>query len=341
MRTGRYLRDSLNFFRTLSPVKIWNLLLIGGGYFLSLLLKRPVVRAMPHTLSVEPATLCNLSCPECPVGNNTLARPGGVMADEIFFGIVDQFHRKLLHLILYFQGEPFLDPGLFEKIRFARSRNIYVSTSTNGHFLNRQNIDGILSSGLDRLIISLDGATQETYQKYRVGGDFDRVVQGIRQLVKSRDAGRYGRPFIILQFLMFRHNLHERDNMKKLTKELGVDRLEFKTAQFYDLSLKNTLIPEDPAFSRYRKEGGRYVLRYDLKNRCPRLWTTAVITWDGKMVPCCFDKNAEYVMGDLKKTPARAIWLSEPYNRFRERILTGRSEVEMCRNCTEGMKRQK
>jgi len=338
MRTGRYLRDSLNFFKTLTPAKIWNFFLVAGGYFLSLLLKRPVVRAMPHTLSVEPATRCNLSCPECPVGNNTLARPGGVMAGEMFFSILDQFRHTLLHLILYFQGEPFLDPGLFEKIRYARSRNIYVSTSTNGHFLDKKNIDGIFSSGLDRLIISLDGVTPESYEKYRRGGDFTRVVQGIRDLVKRRDAEGYGRPFIILQFLMFRHNLHEREKMKDLAKDLGVDRLEFKTAQFYDLSLNNPLIPEDPAFSRYRKEGERYVLKYELRNRCPRLWSTAVVTWDGRMVPCCFDKNAEYVMGDLTKTSAREIWSAAPYTRFRERILTRRREVEMCRNCTEGVR---
>ncbi len=338
MRTGRYLRDSLNFFKTLTPAKIWNLFLVAGGYFLSLLLKKPVVWAMPHTLSVEPVTRCNLSCPECPVGNNTLARLGGVMAGEMFFSILDQFRHTLLHLILYFQGEPFLDPGLFEKIRYARSRNIYVSTSTNGHFLDKENIDGIFSSGLDRLIISLDGVTPESYEKYRRGGDFTRVVQGIRDLVKRRDAEGYGRPFIILQFLMFRHNLHEREKMKDLAKDLGVDRLEFKTAQFYDLSLNNPLIPEDPAFSRYRKERERYVLKYELRNRCPRLWSTAVVTWDGRMVPCCFDKNAEYVMGDLTKTSAREIWSAAPYTRFRERILTRRREVEMCRNCTEGVR---
>jgi len=125
--------------------------------------------------------------------------------------------------------------------------------------------------------------------------------------------------------------------MKKLAARLGADRLEFKTAQFYDLSAGNDLIPDDSAFARYRREGDRYVLKYKLKNRCPRLWNTAVTTWDGRVVPCCFDKNAEYVLGDLNRASLREIWFSEPFDRFRARILTAREEVEMCRNCTEGV----
>ncbi len=336
MNTGRFIRDTFHFFSTFSFRKGWNLILIRSGYFISLLLRKPVVWGLPHTLSVEPVTRCNLSCPECPVGNHTLSRPGGEMSFDLYRRILDQA-GSMMHLILYFQGEPFLAHGLFDMITYAKKRKLYVSTSTNGHFLDPENNEKILASGLDRLIISLDGTTQESYEKYRVGGDLAKVTDGIRDLIKRRKEKHSGRPYIILQFLMFRHNLQEIPAMKKLAADLGADRLEFKTAQFYDLSTGNSLIPDDPAYARYRREGDRYVFKYKLKNRCPRLWNTAVTTWDGRMVPCCFDKNAEFVMGDLTGTSLREIWFSEPYARFRARILTAREEVEMCRNCTEGL----
>jgi radical SAM protein with 4Fe4S-binding SPASM domain len=337
MNVRGYIRDMVNFFRTLSLRKILNLFLVEAGYLFSLLIRKPVVWGMPHTLSVEPVTRCNLSCPECPVGNHTLNRPSGEMAPELFRKILDPAAPKLMHLILYFQGEPFLSPHLFELIGYAKQRSLYVSTSTNGHYLDEKNIRKLLTSGLDRLIISLDGASQESYEKYRVGGDFQKVKKGIQELVQRKEKGHFRKPLIIIQFLMFRHNLHEREQMKYLARELGVDRLEFKTAQFYDLSEDNQLIPEDPVFSRYRKEGQKYVLKYVLKNRCPRLWNTAVITWDGKMVPCCFDKNAECLLGDLNKRTLQEVWFSGSFTRFRTRVLRARKEIPMCRNCTEGL----
>ncbi len=337
MKTGRFIRDALHFSGTITFRKGWNLILVTAGYLVSLILKKPVVWGLPHTLSVEPVTHCNLSCPECPVGSHTLSRPSGEISFDLYRRILDETAGHLSHLILYFQGEPFLASRLYEMISYAKKRKLYVSTSTNGHFLDDENTGRILAAGLDRMIISLDGVTQESYEKYRVGGDLDRVIQGVGELIRRRDEGHYGRPYVILQFLLFRHNLAEIPEMKKLAARLGADRLEFKTAQFYDLSAANSLIPDDPAFARYRREGDRYVLKYKLKNRCPRPWNTAVTTWDGKVVPCCFDKNAEYVMGDLTKTSLREIWFSESFDRFRARILTSRESVAMCRNCTEGL----
>ena len=336
MKACRFLRDAFHFFSTFSLRKGWNLLLTKAGYFVSLLLKKPFVWGMPHTLSVEPVNRCNLSCPECPVGNRSLTRAVGEMSFELFQRILDQA-GTIVHLILYFQGEPFLAKDLFEMVTYAKKRKLYVSTSTNGHFLNPENNDKILTSGLDRLIVSLDGTTQEIYEKYRKGGDLAKVTEGIRDLIKKREERQSGRPYLVLQFLMFRHNVHQITGMKRLAALLRVDRLEFKTAQFYDLTLGNNLIPVDPAFTRYRREGDRFVLKNKLLNRCPRLWNTAVTTWDGKVVPCCFDKDAEFVMGDLSATSLREIWFSETFDRFRERILTSRGSVAMCRNCTEGL----
>jgi len=333
----RFFIDGIYFFRTLTVRKVFNLFLIQKGFILSQLLRKPVVLGLPHTLSVEPGTFCNLSCPECPVGTKTLKRGNGTMSFDRYRQIVDQTAVHLIHIMLYFQGEPFLSSYLFDFIRYAKRKNIYVSTSTNGHYLTAENISGLLDSGLDRLIISLDGATADTYKKYRIGGDFSRVVRGIGDIVKTRNSQGFKRPYIIVQFIYFRYNLHEINAVKNLVRKLGADALQFKTAQFYNLDVNNSFIPKDAKYSRYVIRNGEYVLKYKLKNSCPRLWNTVVITWDGRVVPCCFDKDAEYVMGEVDKNNFSEIWFSQKYRAFRFRILTRRSEIDICRNCTEGL----
>ncbi len=333
----RMLSDTLHFFRTLTLKRLFNLIIIRTGLFLSGVLRKPLVWGKPHTLSVEPGTICNLSCPECPVGNGTLNRESGTMDLSLFRQVIDQTSYHLNHLILYFQGEPFLVPGIFNMIRYAKRENIYVSTSTNGHFLSPETIREILDSGLDRLIISLDGATAETYRQYRRGGDFGKVTDGIKALVKERNAGGFSRPYIMVQFIYFSHNLHEKEEIRRLVKELGADKLVYKTAQFYDLDKSNQMIPGNPRFARYVLKGSRYELKYKLRNRCPRLWNTGVVTWDGKVVPCCFDKDADYVMGNVRETSFKMIWHSQKFKEFRQQILVRRKEIEMCRNCTEGL----
>jgi radical SAM protein with 4Fe4S-binding SPASM domain len=95
--------------------------------------------------------------------------------------------------------------------------------------------------------------------------------------------------------------------------------------------------PSDERFRRYTKKDGIYTLKNSLPNRCARIWFNPVVTWDGKVVPCCFDKNAEYVMGDLSKDSFREIWDGPKYRIFRRSILTGRNMIDVCRNCTSGL----
>jgi radical SAM protein with 4Fe4S-binding SPASM domain len=194
-------------------------------------------------------------------------------------------------------------------------------------------------AGLGRLIISLDGLTQETYEQYRVGGQLDKVLEGTRNLVAAkRELGSH-RPFIDLQFIAFQHNLHEVEAVKKLGKELGVDRVSIKTAQVYDFENASGWIPEREDLSRYKKgPGGKYILRHRLFNHCWKLWHSAEITWDGRVLPCCFDKDARYEMGRVPETRFRTIWRSGPYRDFRQKILFSRQKIDICSNCSEGSK---
>ena len=254
---------------------------------------------------------------------------------DMFKNILTQIHRKLIYITLYFQGEPYLNPNFFSFVKQARHYNIYVATSTNGHYLNEDTANKTIESGLNRLIISVDGADQETYQQYRKGGNLEKVKEGIKILVKQRNAQK-STLYIILQFIVFRFNENQIEAIKELAKELGVDELQLKTAQVYDYQKGNPLIPANTKYSRYtQKKDGNYALKKEIKNRCYRMWQSCVLTWDGIVVPCCFDKDATFRMGDLKTESFADIWQNNKYTAFRNEILRDRKAIEICNNCSE------
>ena len=300
---------------------------------------RAVHWGMPVSISLEPTTSCNLRCPECPSGLRSFTRPTGMLQPELYRHIIDQLHSRLLYLIFYFQGEPYLHKQFLEMVRYASSRGIYTATSTNAHYLDDDTARQTVESGLDRLIISIDGTTQETYAAYRVGGKLDKVLEGTRQVVKWKKELKSKTPHIMFQFLVVRPNEHQLNDVKVLARELGVDEVVFKTAQIYDYAHGSPLIPTIDYYSRYKNNGnGNYSIKNKLLNHCWKMWHSCVITWDGLVVPCCFDKDAAYRLGDLKEEKFAGVWRSPEYNRFRQAVLRSRAEVEMCRNCTQGTK---
>jgi radical SAM protein with 4Fe4S-binding SPASM domain len=224
-------------------------------------------------------------------------------------------------------------------VKYASDKGIYTITSTNGHFLNEENAKKTIESGIDRVIISVDGTTQEVYENYRKAGKLETVLQGARNLVKLKKALNSNTPHIIFQFLVVKPNEHQIPEIYKLAKEIGVDEVKLKTAQVYDYKYGNELIPDIEKFSRYAKQAdGTYKVKNELLNHCWKLWHACVITWDGIVVPCCFDKDAEHRLGDLKNADFRAIWHSENYHQFRTALLKGREQIDICKNCTEGCK---
>jgi len=296
-------------------------------------------RGMPIALSFEPTTSCNLRCPECPSGLRSFTRPTGMLDPGFFKRIIDEIHEDLFYLVFYFQGEPYLNPSFLELVQYACSKKIYTATSTNAHYLNDSNAKKTVESGLDRLIISIDGTTQETYEQYRIGGDLKKVIEGARNIVKWKKELKSSTPHVIFQFLVVKPNEHQLNDIKMLAEEIGVDEVAFKTAQVYEYENGNDLIPTIERYSRYRESGnGKWELKNKLLNHCWKLWHSCVVTWDGRVVPCCFDKDAEYQMGNLQKESFKNIWNSETYGNFRASVLRSRSEIEMCKNCTEGTK---
>lgn len=333
------LTDRLNIIKRITPLRLWNLFLVQMAYWLSSMLKKPVLMGRPFSISIEPTTSCNLRCPECPSGLRKFSRNTGMLSMDLYQKVIDQIGSRLMYMILYFQGEPYLNPSFFDIVKDANRRRIYTATSTNAHFLTDENARKTVESGLDRLIISLDGIGQETYASYRVGGRYQRVLDGIENIMRWKKELKSATPHVILQFIVFRTNEHQIGEVKVLSKKLGVDELQLKTAQVYEYEDGNPLIPTIDKYSRYRQRpDGKWEIKNDFRNKCYRMSVSCVITRDGLVVPCCFDKDADYRMGDLKLHTFDEVWKNGPYRDFRSKLLTNRKGIDICRNCTEGMK---
>ncbi|MCB0709683.1 MAG: radical SAM protein, partial [Chitinophagaceae bacterium] len=294
--------DSKNLFSKLTFRRFVNAVKVLCSFYVSRFLKRPVQWGYPVSISFEPTTSCNLRCPECPSGLRQFSRPTGMLKNDFFTRTIDEIHKELLYLIFYFQGEPYLNPDFLKMVKYASDKKIYTATSTNAHYLTDEIAKKTVESGLDRLIISIDGTTQDVYQQYRVGGNLEKVLAGARNIVKWKKQLKSKTPFVFFQFLVVKPNQHQIEEIKQLAKEVGVDEVRFKTAQVYDYKTDpNNLIPTIDKYSRYKKNAdGTYIPKNKLANRCWKLQHANVITWDGLVVPCCFDKDAMHQLGNLK-----------------------------------------
>lgn len=330
------------------PVKIFflwlkrllNIVLLGSSYFISILIKRPVVWGYPTAISIEPTNRCNLRCPECATGNKSLKRKIGDIDYQTFKKVIDETYPYLTSIILYFQGEPFLHPQLAALIKYASDKHIYTMLSTNGHFLSAEKCRAIIEAKLDKIIVSVDGTDEETYSVYRKGGNFPKVIKGISNMVSLKTELKSKIPVIDIQFILMKHNEHQVNAIKKLTKDLGANKALIKTAQITDFEKNGDLLPSQDKHARYRSFGrDEYRIKGKMKNKCLRIWQSLVVLHDGGVVPCCFDKDADHSIGDVSGNSVIEIWKNNAFQNFRKKVLTNRKEIQICTNCTEGLER--
>jgi radical SAM protein with 4Fe4S-binding SPASM domain len=315
-------------------VKTANALASGSSFLISSLTGIPVISRMPAAVSFELTNNCNLNCPECASGSGRMKRERGFMDIGLFEKVISELRPYLYNINLYFQGEPMLHPDFFSFIGLAGK--IRTVVSTNGHFLTAENSEKIAESGLSRLIVSLDGMDQKVYTEYRRNGDLYKVIEGIKNVAAARDRLN-SEMKLDLQFLVSRYNEHQIADAEGFSKEVKAD-LKLKSMQVINSKDTGKWMPSDKRFMRYKVVGGKYAIRNSMPARCLRLWLNPVVTWDGKVIPCCFDKDADYVMGDLKNESFRSIWNGSKFSDFRKKILTGRNKTGICRNCTSGMR---
>ena len=332
------LSERLNWLQRQSPRKLLNAARLWTAFHHSKLTGSPEIGAMPLSVAVEPTTACNLRCPECPSGLRSFTRPTGKLDLNLFREVLPQVARWLTNLTFYFQGEPFLHPEFLTMVSLASRASVYTTSSTNAHYLTPEVARETVNSGLDQIIISIDGVTQEVYEQYRIGGSLSRVTDGTRNLLEARRLSGLQKPRVVLQFLVLRPNEHQIPDVFRLGDELGVDEVKLKTAQIYDHAKGSPLIPQDLRHSRYLPNpDGTWRIRSEWENKCWKMWSSCVVTWDGRVLPCCFDKDGQYVMGDLRKQSFREIWFGEKYREFRLSVLKSRASVDICRNCSEGL----
>lgn len=308
----------------------------------------------PTFVSVEPANYCQLHCPECPVGQ--LSTNPLRLSLESFRRILAEVSPWIHTMQFYWQGEPLLNHQLPEMIRLAHRAGLYTVVSTNAQALTEDMARQLCEAGLSRIIVSIDGFSQASYEAYRQGGKLEKALAGLQYLHQAKTAhssladypswhSRLHSPLIELQVLRLRTNEHEWDWIRRNYRKLGADRLVFKTAQLYDYEHGHPLMPTDERYSRYtqgadgvyrvnkRKRGNGAMLLSKWCNGCRRLWTGCVITVTGEVLPCCYDKGHEYPLGNLLQQDLRCIWHGEKANAFRRHYLQNASDIAICRNC--------
>jgi radical SAM protein with 4Fe4S-binding SPASM domain len=329
--------EFLNLISKLTFRRAWNAGKVLVSYAYSRVTSKASLWGLPMSISVEPTTSCNLRCPECPSGLRSFTRDTGMLEEDFFKKTIDDTNSHLIYLNLYFQGEPYLNTKLLEMVKYASSKNIYTATSTNAHNLTDDVAKRTVESGLDRMIISIDGTTQDVYERYRVGGNLSKVLEGTKHIVKWKKRLKSRTPLIVFQFLVVKPNEHQVEDVKKLGKEYQVDEVRLKTAQVYEFENGHELIPTMEKYARYKKSpSGKWSIKSKLSNHCWRMWHSCVITWDGWVVPCCFDKDAKHKFGSLKQQRFKELWQNESYRDFRTSVMNARREIGICSNCAEG-----
>ena len=264
----------------------------------------------------------------------------GLLTMELFYRILDQVKEHTHTMQFYFQGEPLLNKQLPEMIAMAHQVGLYTIVSTNAQALSRSIAEALVKSGLNRIIVSIDGFSKESYATYRVGGSLHKALEGLQHLANAK-AEYHSRIRIELQVLRLRSNEHEWGWIKKNYKKLGATHLVFKTAQLYNFENGHPLMPTDERYSRYRKAAnGTYIHksshlsphRLIASQPCLRLWSGCIITTSGDVLPCCYDKDHSHALGNITIYTLSEIFHSSKANTLRKHILNGHLP-EMCKNC--------
>jgi radical SAM protein with 4Fe4S-binding SPASM domain len=293
--------------------------------FQSYAIKNSHVIGNPVELVIDPSNICNLHCPLCPTGQGKNERSKGKMSFVNFRKIIDELGAYLYRVDLHNWGEPFLNDEIYQMIRYAREHNIEVRVSSNLNVIDHLKAEKIVQSGLDVLIVSLDGASQETYRQYRSGGFFDHVTSNIKMIQQIKKELNLSKPFIIWQFLVMRHNEHELFLAETIAKNLSVNQLDFWAIRcdmgreiFWDdkMRIENAAkwLPFNEKYRIYDLSKGK---RKNRSETCYFLWVQSTINWNGSVSPCCALYEEKYDFGNAFEIGFKHIWNNDKYRQAR------------------------
>jgi len=313
------------------------------------------LQSLPYLLFLDVACMCTLKCPLCYLGQGMKGRPKGLMSLETFRKAIDEFREVALLAHLYIRGEPLMNPRLPEMIAYANDARLVTSISTNLNLLDEGTAGRLIDSGLKNLIVSLDGATEETYKVYRVGGNFAKVLDNIRLLQRKKRQQKSLYPKITLQYLVFKFNLHEVPAIRRLSRTLGVDLslqqgclggpgYEPYTGKRSPELIDQWIVPLESFLDQLGPRKRRPSILFDYyradrtlcDQRCFFLWKAALINWDGNVSPCCFIYDRESDFGNIHQDRFRTIWNNDKFRHSRSLFLSasaGRAERTVCDAC--------
>lgn len=278
-------------------------------------------RNKPFSLRIENTNICNGRCFMCPYP--TMKRKKGTMSKKLYKNIINQTEKlNIKYINLHNFGEPLTDKNFSWKVKYAKSKNILrVSTNTNGTLLTPKIAKDIINSGLDEIFISVDAFTKKTYQKIRIGLNYDLVQKNIKYLISLKKKLKTNKPKIIIDFLEF--NLNKKETKKFLNKwKKLVDKVCI--SQIHDWSNKKKLnldlsINNYVSFSR---------------SPCRLPFTEMLINWDGTISLCCQDIEGEIILGNAKKDSIASIWKNKNFEYIRKKHLNiDTNNLKLCQNC--------
>jgi len=307
--------------------------------FLSKSLKSGYVFGLPEHIVIELTNLCDLKCPLCPIGSGKTDRKNGFLSLENFKKIIDEVGDFIYFVALTNYGEPFLNKDIFEMISYAKRKKLTVTIMTNAQKIDSLYAPLIVGAGPDAIVISMDGASQSSYEKYKIGGSFYKVIEAVELIQREKAKRKSPLPSITLQSVITKHNEHEMDDIISLAARLEADRLIFKKVcdlrgfpvTFSDIE---TYMPGNPAYRAYKIEGGSVKWNTDREdiNFCDMAWNYPAITWDGALYPCCFDYSS-LNMGNVFKTDFKKAWNSKRFVAFRSKMRKNKYLMHGCSNC--------
>jgi radical SAM protein with 4Fe4S-binding SPASM domain len=291
----------------------------------------------PVIAQVEPANFCNLECPLCLTTSITRSRPRALLPFSTFTNFMDEVGDRLLLLIFWNWGEPFLNPDFFRMVAYAKAKGVVVHTSTNGNLpLTRERAEELVDSGLDSLVMAVDGSTQDTYAKYRKGGSLETVIANTRMILSVRKLKNSQTPRINMRFVVMQHNEGEIDATRSLARELGVDYFTLKTVDMPSVrgkDLDKDFAPERSKYRRYSYDEQSFA-RQTRPFTCMRPWKRITMDALGEIIPCEYDYKNVHSFGSAAQLGALDAWKSAAAHRFRKNFNLGHNDTYLCRNCT-------
>ena len=296
----------------------------------------------PAALTVCTGNICNLGCRLCPTGQNDKGRSKGFLSLAIFKNIMDECGPYLWELNLYNWGEPLLNKDLFEMVRYAKRFKVRITISTNLNHFNDSICSDLVLSGLDEVVVSLDGTSQESVSQYQVGNDFKKVVGHIAKLANCKNKLNKKQPVITWRLLVNRYNENEIAKARDLSREIGVDQLKinkFRCDMGKELLYNNEQqfknvshwLPTDESLSFYDyTEKGKKKIK-----NCRWLWLRSSINWNGSVAPCCAVWHEKYDFGNIQDSSFKTVWNSAKYREARKIFRTHRirSADNICSIC--------